>query len=444
MRAFTFAIVGGVLAAIAATAFGVFLYERPTTLKVAVTRDSDDQAILAAAAQEFAQEQEELRLKLVVVETLADSARALEEQRVDLAIARSDVAMPQNGQTVLIMRRNAAVLLAPAQSELHSIDDLRGRKIGVLYGAQVGKTASQSLLDSALAQYDVSLASVRRVALGLEDVEGAISHHEVDAVLVIDAPSSSAAAAAVAAVAEGGGGQPIFIPIAEAKAIAQRSPNFEPIEVMRGVFGGAQPKPAADFDTLGSSTRLVARHNLGNEVVGELTRLMLEARPSIAAHAPIANRMEAPATDRGAALPVHPGALAYLDDEEKSFFDNYSDFIYIGAMVLSLFGTGLAALVTRFNRRQGEDFERILQRLIEIIKLSRGVERLDALDDLEQEADELLALALALDKSHALSGNRLAATGLALNQVRHAIAERRRFFEVPAARTRFAPRLVNE
>ncbi len=142
-------------------------------------------------------------------------------------------------------------------------------------------------------------------------------------------------------------------------------------------------------------------------------------------------------------MPVHPGAAAYIDDEEKGFFDTYSDFIYIGAMVLSLFGTGAAALVARFNRQQGADFERILQRLVEIIKISRSADRLAALDELESEADDLLAMALALDAGHALSGNRLAATGLALNQVRHAIADRRRFFEAPV-RTRFAPRLVNE
>lgn len=443
MRALTFAAVVGVLAVVATLGSAIYMYERPSVLRVAVTRDSDDQAIFAAAAQEFAQEKESVRLKPVVVETLAESSRALEEQRVDLAVVRSDVAMPAGGLTVLIMRRDAAVLIAPAQSELRSVEDLRGRKVGVLLGGQAGRAGSQVLLDAALAQYDVPATSVRRVALALDDLPAAIEHDEVDAVLAIDAPGSPIVTAAVAAVAEAGGGPPNFIPVAEAKAIAQRSPNFESIEVVRGAFGGAQPRPAADFDTLGASTRLVAKHSLDNGVVGELTRLLLEARPSIAAHVPVANRIEAPSTEKGAALPVHPGALAYLDDDEKSFFDTYSDFIYIGAMVLSLFGTGAAALVARFNRRQGADFERILQRLIEIIRISRSAERLDSLDELESEADDLLAMALALDASHALSGNRLAATGLALNQVRHAIAERRQFFAAPV-RTRFAPRLVNE
>ncbi|MGH6931889.1 MAG: LysR substrate-binding domain-containing protein, partial [Dongiaceae bacterium] len=85
-------------------------------MRIAVPRDSDDQAIMAAAAHEFAEERPAIRLKLIVVESLADASHALQEGHADLAIVRSDLAMPPNGQTVLIMRRDAAVLFAPAES----------------------------------------------------------------------------------------------------------------------------------------------------------------------------------------------------------------------------------------------------------------------------------------------------------------------------------------
>jgi hypothetical protein len=248
---------------------------------------------------------------------------------------------------------------------------------------------------------------------------------------------------AVNTVAVAGHGQPVFLPIAEAKAIAQRSPAFEGVEVMRGAFGGAQPKPAEDFVTLGVSTRLVARNSLGNEVVGALTRLLLAARPAIAARIPIANRIEAPAADKGAALPVHPGALAFLDDEEESFFDKYSDAFYIGAMCLSVLGTGLAAAATRLTRHRITDADKILRRLIEITMAARSARHADLLDGYEEEADELLALALAPDAVHALSVNRMGALTLALNQVRHAIVERRQSFAVPI-RAQFSPRIVRE
>ncbi len=73
-------------------------------------------------------------------------------------------------------------------------------------------------------------------------------------------------------------------------------------------------------------------------------------------------------------------------------------------MLASLFGTGIAALATRFNRRQNLDLDRMLQRLLDIIKAARCAAFADELDDLERQADEILAQSLAHDWNHALSG----------------------------------------
>ena len=443
MRRLIFGTIFGSLAAIAAVAAAIYYYERPSVLRIAVPRDSGDQAIMAAAAREFAEHLEGIRLKLVAVESSAESSRALQEGHADLAVVRSDLAMPPNGQTVLIMRRDAAVLFAPAESSLRAIDDLRGHKVGILQAVPPGKMDNQLLLDTALAQYDVPLASVGRVSLTLAELTRAVENKEIDAVLAVGVPGSKGLTEAVNTVAVAGHGQPVFLPIAEAKAIAQRSPAFEGVEVVRGAFGGAQPKPPEDFDTLGVSTRLVARNSLGNEVVGALTRLLLAARPAIAARIPIANRIEAPAADKGAALPVHPGALAFLDDEEESFFDKYSDAFYIGAMCLSVLGTGVAAAATRLTRHRFTDADRVLRRLLEITMAARSARHAGLLDGYEEEADELLALALAPDSVDALGINRIGALSVALNQVRHAIAERRQSFAVPM-RAQFSPRVVRD
>jgi TRAP-type uncharacterized transport system substrate-binding protein len=435
----------GILAAAAAAAAGaaIYYFERPSVLRLAVPRDSYDQAIMADAALDFVKDQADIRFKLILVESLTESSRVLEEGHADLAIVRSDIAMPPSGQTVLIMRRNAAVLFAPAQSRLHRIDDLRGHRVGILQAAAAAKVDNQHLLDTALAQYDVPLASVKRIPLAVADLSRAIEHKEIDAVFAVGVPGSDGLTEAVNMVAVAGHGQPVFLPIAEAKAIAQRSPAFEGVEVVRGSFGGAQPKPAVDFDTLGVSTRLVARNTLSNEMAGAVTRLMLAARPAIAARIPIANRIEAPPVDKGAALPVHPGSLDFLDDEEQSFFDKYSDAFYIGAMCLSVLGTGLAAAAARFTRASTAEADRILRRLIEITKAVRGAEHMAQLDEYEEEADELLALSLAPDAVHVSNVNRMGAVSLALTQVRHAISDQRQNLGTPV-RAHFAPRIVRE
>jgi TRAP-type uncharacterized transport system substrate-binding protein len=443
MRRLIFGIVAGSLAVITVAAAAIYYVERPSVLRVSVPRDSDDQAILAAAAVEFAKGREDIRLKLIAVDNLAQSSRALEDGYADLAVVRSDIAMPPSGQTILIMRRNAALLFAPAQSGLRAVEDLRGRRVGILEGVPTGKADSQILLDTALAQYDVPLGSIRRISMTLAGLNQAVELREIDAIFAVGVPGSDSLTEAVNAVASAGGGQPVFLPITEAKAIAQRSPIFEGVEVMRGAFGGAQPKPAADFDTLGVSTRLMARNSLRDEVAGALTRAMLAARPAIAARVPIANRIEAPPADKGAPLPVHPGALAFLGDEEQSFFEKYGDAFYIGAMCLSVLGTALAAAVTRLKRHVAPDADKIVHRYVELIRAAREAQNLDALDSYEEEADELLAQALAPDVVQGLSVNRIGALNLALNQLRHIIAERRQNLAAPV-RAHFVPRIVRE
>lgn len=439
-------IIAGVIAfcvAAAAAAMAIDYYERPSMLRVAVVRDSDDQAILAAAGLSFAKERESVRLKLAPVDTLADASRALEEGRADLAVVRTDIAMPPNGQTILIMRRSAALIIAPAQSALHAVDELRGRRLGILQPVPIGKVNNQPILDTALAQYDMPLASVRRVPLTLSELGHAIERKEIDAVFAVGVPGSEGLTEVVSVVAQASHGAPVFLPIAEAKAVAQRSPAFEDVEVMRGIFGGAQPRPAEDFDTLGVSTRLVARSSLSNEIAGALTRLMLAARPAIAVQVRIANRIEAPPSDKGAAFPVHPGALAFLDDEEQTFFDKYSDAFYIGAMGLSVLGTAVAAAAARLTRPPALEADKILRRLIELIALARRAEQPEVLDAYEEEADLLLGQALVPAVVHGMSANRMGALDLALNQLRHIIAGRRQTLNAPA-RAQFVPRVVHE
>jgi TRAP-type uncharacterized transport system substrate-binding protein len=443
MRRFIFAAFIGSVAVIAAGLMALYYFERPTLLRVAVPRDSDDQAIFAAATQRLAETREAIHLNLVPTENLTQSARALEDGRADLAVVRSDLAMPQNGQTILIMRHDALVFLAPSQSEIHGIEELRGHKLGILQSPSAGKADYRQLLEAALTQYDVPLESVQRIELTIAEVARAVQEKKIDALFAIGVPGSDGLTDVVNAVASVDADQPVFLPIAEAKAVAQHSPAFEGIEVVRGAFGGAQPKPAAEFETLGVTTRLVARSSLGNGVAGAVARLMLAARPAIAAAVPIANRIEAPPSDKGAALPVHPGVLAFLDDEEESFLDQYSDAFYIGAMCLSVLGTAVAAAVARLKSQSAPDTDRILRRLIELMRAARSANNIDALDCCEQQADELLEVTLSLDMVHGLSPNRVGAIDLALNQLRHVVSERRQRLAAPV-RAHFIPRVVND
>jgi TRAP transporter TAXI family solute receptor len=429
-----------VFAFAAAIVLFTYLYERPTVLHVAVVRGSEDQEIMAAAAQDFVHERETIHLALVPVDNLAASAAALDHGRADLAIVRSDVEMPTTGQTVLIMRKSAGLFLATSGSGIGSVADLRGQKIGVVHDPMLSTTANLNLLETTLAQYDIPASAVGTVTLSVSEIEKALATKEIDAVLAFGMPGSAKLSDAVAAVTRASGGKPVFIAVPEAEGIAQRSPNFEAIEIVRGLFPGTVPQPAKSFHTLGVSTRLVARSTLSDTVVGDLTRILLAARPRLALRVPVAARIVAPETDKGAVLPVHPGAAAYLDDEAESFFEKYSDAFYIGAMVLSILGSALAALASRVNQMQREGTGETIRRLLDILREAREAEQTSTLDVLEREADVILAQSLT---AKGTNGPDLGALSLAVDQVRHAIEDRRRVL-LASPKPAFEPRLVRD
>ena len=262
------------------------------------------------------------------------------------------------------------------------------------------------------------------------DVAEAIRGKRIDAVLAVDVVSSPLMHEMVKAVASAGGGPPVFVAVSEADAIAQRSPAYDSLEIVRGAFGGSPPRPADEFDTISVTHRLVADETVAEAAISELTRFFLSERLALASAAPLARRIEAPSTDKGSALPVHDGAAAYIDDEEETFFDKYSDFIYIGAMLLGVLASAATAVMSRMNSHKTALLDSAVHRLVEMLALARAAPDTAALDALQAEADA--GLAAALDS--AAAGNddgRLRAFGLALDQVRAAIRDRRGALRAP-------------
>jgi DNA-binding transcriptional LysR family regulator len=89
----------------------------PQVLKVAVgPADGDNAKLIGAIARHLERDGGRIRFVVLPVDDLAQSTKALEQGRADLAVIRSDIAIPQNGATVVILHNDIAVLAAPAGS----------------------------------------------------------------------------------------------------------------------------------------------------------------------------------------------------------------------------------------------------------------------------------------------------------------------------------------
>ncbi|WP_204312031.1 hypothetical protein, partial [Escherichia coli] len=74
---------------------------------------------------------------------------------------------------------------------------------------------------------------------------------------------------------------------------------------------------------------LVASRNLPDAAVSEFTQQLFTLRPSLATQHPVAFRIEVPETEKGSSVQVHPGARGYLTGEQKTFLEQYSDYLYL-------------------------------------------------------------------------------------------------------------------
>ena len=421
-RSLTVLAVGVVALALLVVGGATFWYEQPTRLTVAIAKaDAEDFALMATASKLLKFGRNTVRLRIVPVDGPAAAAATVDSDKADLAVIRTDVALPENAQTVVILHRDAALLVAPSGGEIHEITDLAGHKIGIVHRGP----GNEALLTTALAQYDIKPDAVAIVDLTPGGVSGAIKSKAVDAVLAVDLLSSPRLREIVRDVAAGGEGPPTLVAIAEADAIAQRSPGFEKLEVVRGAFGGTPPRPADEYDTLSITHRLVANEKVSQDLIADLTRFFLTEKMQIASSAPIARGIEAPSTDKGLALPAHAGSAAYIDDDEQTFFDKYSDLIYIGAMLLGVLASGATAVMGRLQSRRTASLETSVGRLIEMMGMARAAPTHEDLDALQAEADSLMAEALRAATSVSSEDRRLTVFGMALDQLRAAVRDRR-------------------
>jgi len=417
-----------ILAVIGVLTAGYYYALRPVTLRIAVgPTNSDDIKLVQALTQGFTQTHNHIRLRPVTTDGAAESAAALAEGRVDLAVIRGDLDVPKNAQAVATLRKNVAVLWVPppakgkkAGAKITRIAQLAGRRIGV-----IGRTpANAGLLKVILQQYGVDPAKVEIVQFPVGEIAEIIRGQKADAYLTAGPVNSKITADAIAASARDGGA-PTFLAIDSADAIAQNHPEYEAVEIPAGAFGGAPVRPEEEVKTISFSHHIVARKDLPESTIAAFTRQLFAIRQSVMAEFPLAAKIETPDTDKDAVIPVHPGAAAFVDGEEKSFLDRYGDFIWWGLMALSATGSIGAWFAGHLKKDDRGNSSGLRERLFDMIAAARRSDSSDELDRLQAEADDILRDTLHGFEQGAIPEGALTSFNIALGQLHQAVADRR-------------------
>jgi hypothetical protein len=208
---------------------------------------------------------------------------------------------------------------------------------------------------------------------------------------------------------------PVLIPIESAAAIADANRAYESFDVPKGTLRGAPPAPDDDLTTLRTSLYLVAKKKLSSDLATNLTQTIMKARRELLGEHPIFAQITAPSTDADAYLPVHPGALAVYNGTTQSFMDEYSNYIYLGPMVLGGIASVLAAAWKFLGIGQPEIRQGPLDTLYGLARRIRSVNSETDLSGIEEEIDNILRA----ERLKAEGGDESAVDAATLNVVAH-------------------------
>jgi TRAP transporter TAXI family solute receptor len=405
---------------------------RPVTLRIAVgPQGSDDQKLVQALAQSFDLDRRAVRLSPITTDGAVESLGLLGAGKADLAVGRGDLDMPGDAETVAIVRKNFVVLWSPSglpgkgskrqpAPKIKTLDDLAGHRLGV-----IGKTpANVALLHVILTESGIAADKVAVTQFGTNQIEELARDPNLDAFMAVGPLDSKITTDALAATARARG-EPKFLPIDVSEAIAHKHPLYESEEIPGSIFNSNPAWPDDKIETISVNHLIVARKALSETTVAALARQLFAVRQALAKQVPGAAHIKKPDTDKDAELPVHRGAAAYIDGNERTFLDRYGDYFWFALLVLSGLGSAWAWLRHFMKRDETEETTTNRSKILAMISKVRTAESAEELLAMQREVDATIRDALECYDDGAIEEEELVAFGLVLELFHHAVAERR-------------------
>jgi len=454
---------------LAGIVWAAFYYStRATVMRIAAGPDSTK--IVQVLAKTLAKSHDRLQLQLVATASAKASAQALSNGSADLAIVPTTVGKSPDWPVVAILRQNVMALIVPApaptpapaaaapaptkkgasrkaaktakpakatktakDSDNTDADDdstkdsnklkvtqLAGKRIGIV----TGNEATTDLLGVVLNHYGVPLDKVQLSQIDPANLADAVRKNAVDVIFVAGAATGQAIGDAVKAATQNGVA-PTFVEIDQADGIAKRNIAFDSVEIDAGTFGGVPPTPDDKLTSLSFPEYLVARKSFSHNSIADLAKVIYTSRLTIAAQLDGDVKIEAPKTDKDADALVHQGALDYLNDDQKTFFDRYGDDIFYGMLIFPVFGSAIAGVASYLRADSRTRRLRLLQKVLDLVRKVHAAQALEAIEHLQVEADNLVIAIIHLSEHEEFDESVRMSFSFALDQLRFAIAARR-------------------
>lgn len=410
----------GIILLVAAAAVLAFQYALTwATLRAAVPPLGPiGQRVLQDLAREGAKESKWLSMQRVAVSDMAAASAAIEKREVDVALVRSDVALPRNGRSIAVFQTMYAFLIVPPRSQIEDFKGLKDRAVAVV----PGDAANEKLLDLLLDHYGVPRASVQRQSMTAEEVGPAMQQRKLSAAFVIG-PLGGVSFQTFQSIQKSMKGVPTVLGVEDAEAVRRLSTGIDAAEVSKGAFGGTPAQPEEDLTTIGVTIRMVVPASQSSIIAGELTRVLFEGKAKALAGNPQMRELQQPNAEEKD-YPIHPAAQTYFDGETPTFMERLETLFWIGSAVLGLLASLFGWLLSKVRTKPRSELETQLDNLTAFVADVRKADP-QQLDDLQHRLDAVVVTLFDQRESEEVSADAVTIYSIAINYARGAIAERR-------------------
>ena len=336
-------------------------------------------------------------------------------------MVRGDNDEVASARTIVQLTNLVLMVMVPPNSPIKTIGDLKGKTVGV-----VGLAVNKRILTALGQSYGFAADSAQFVNIPFAELIDPNRTKKYQAAIFV-APLTDRYNTMVRgffpATAKA---QPRILEVDSAEAIALANKYFELFDMPKGTLRGAPPLPDDSLSTLRVPVYLVAKDKLSDDTAAALAKAIMDVRRELLVDSPILAQVAAPDDDKNAPIPVHPGAKAFFDGDEKSWFDRYGDWLFYGTLLLGTLGSIMAGLWKFLIGDGGSYNTEMLRRVASLIERGRKAKSAGELEEIDRDSDEVVSDYLAAQVKGLIDSDQAAQLHMLIQHMESTIERRSR------------------
>jgi len=345
-----------------------------------------------------------------------DNIQALETGKAHIALVQNDAVSGESVRSIVALHPEILHLISRVEAKIQTLEDLNGKRVAI--GAPGSGTLQ--ITKELLAFSEVSLDADLIRSLSSTKAISQLENGEVDAAFFLSGLGSSAISKAMANPALTFSGIQVGESDIGAAAIATQFtdgfrvhyPHVAPSLIPQMAYEG---RPATPVASLSVQAILACSENLGNDVVGKITRTLFAKRAVLSGKETAFSHLDESTTRSGLQFPLHKGAEDYYFRREPGFLVENAEVMGFVLTLILLVWSAANWFRNWLSQNQKNRIDTYYKAIDAVIHhLDDGV-TLQELDELESEllnirrqaADELVQEKLAADESFMIYQNML-------------------------------------